>query len=317
MNIDNEMAMDNTIRTDKRVKIAKELTLKEIQKSASLLKKGRAAYGELIDFYEELFLAQEESKKEFNLDPIIIETESLKLKLESGMPLIDSSQFTVNVEQAEMLLERLCKIAQNRAPKLEMAASAILLSLMKNSQKTVEFKSENLFTALIQNNQKVLQEIADAIAIKEEELIFFGFAAIAPAIQSCAIQLSHYLEPESSWVKGYCPVCGNLPQMAFLNEDGEKHLICGFCLHSWKTSRMGCAICQNREKEKQHYFYNEEEKEYRVDLCDHCGKYIKLIDLRELTRDFYPRLELLCTLHLDIQATEQGYAGVGQSNLSR
>jgi FdhE protein len=79
---------------------------------------------------------------------------------------------------------------------------------------------------------------------------------------------------------------------------------------------MGCSLCQNREKGKQHYFFNEEEKEYRVDLCDNCGKYIKVIDLRELTRDFYPPLEMICTIHLDMQAIKQGYVSVVQNKIS-
>ena len=73
---------------------------------------------------------------------------------------------------------------------------------------------------------------------------------------------------------------------------------------------MGCVFCGNRDPALQHYFFKQEEKEYRVDLCDHCRRYLKLVDLRELTRDFYPRLEQVCSLHLDMEAREKGYTSM-------
>ncbi|MBF0469372.1 MAG: formate dehydrogenase accessory protein FdhE [Desulfamplus sp.] len=331
------MTIDRCITSEDRA-----ITSEQIKKSASKLRQARPAYEELINFYEEFFLAQEESRQRLDIDPIEIELDKLKLKSDSGMPLVDSSWFRIDPEQAEILLKKICTLALNKTQKLSSAAKKILQCLSEN-----RFKPEDIFSSLLQDGRTLLKETSKEIDVPEAELIFFAFWAIAPAIRIGAEQLGFCLAKErpdleksdvemempdlessvkrknietentlagaglnSDWKKGYCPICGNLPQMAFLNQDGEKYLICGFCQHQWKTSRMGCALCQNKEKEKQHYFYNEEEKEYRVDLCDSCGKYIKLIDLRELTRDFYPQLELLCTLHLDIQATEQGYSSV-------
>ncbi|MCP4023885.1 MAG: formate dehydrogenase accessory protein FdhE, partial [Desulfobacteraceae bacterium] len=37
--------------------------------------------------------------------------------------------------------------------------------------------------------------------------------------------------------------------------------------------------------------------------------YIKIVDLRQLERAFYPKLELITTLHLDMKAREKGYTG--------
>ena len=61
------------------------------------------------------------------------------------------------------------------------------------------------------------------------------------------------------------------------------------------------------------YFYSEEEKEYRVDVCDGCGKYIKTVDIRKTDRLLYPPLEQVSTLHLDIQAREKGLKSVNPS----
>ncbi|MBF0378279.1 MAG: formate dehydrogenase accessory protein FdhE [Desulfamplus sp.] len=304
------------------------ITLEQIRKSASSLRVLRPAYKELIDFYEEFFIAQEEAKTQINIDAIAVEVDNLlKLKADNTIPLIATSDFVVFPNQAEVLFEKLCKIAEGKGPpSLSSAAEKIALLLFSNSSQVESYdqtenykKIESIFKALLGNDHEILETTAKSLELNKEALTFLGFAAISPYIHTCAAHLSQYLKPDSQiksaqekllWNKGYCPICGTSPQMGYFNQDGDKYLICSFCHHSWKTSRMGCSLCQNREKGKQHYFFNEEEKEYRVDLCDKCGKYIKVIDLREITRDFYPPLEMLCTLHLDMQATEQGYISV-------
>ncbi|MBF0301878.1 MAG: formate dehydrogenase accessory protein FdhE [Desulfamplus sp.] len=295
------------------------ITPEQIRKSADMLKQTRPAYKYLIDFYEEMFVIQEESKSELDLDPIIIGQDQIKLKIDKGISLINPDQFVIDVNHAKKLLIKICSIAGQKLPHLLDASQNISAGLSNNS-----FNAETLFNALLKNDPKALNKIAQTINVNEDALIFFAFEAIAPSIQACSSQLSYYLKSDSEakpsqeqvpWKKGTCPVCGNIPQMGILNQDGEKYLVCSLCLHRWKTSRMGCSLCQNREKDKQQYFFNEEEKEYRVALCDNCKKYIKIVDLRELVRAFYPPLEQLCSIHLDMQASEQGYQGLVQNKI--
>ncbi|MBF0390092.1 MAG: formate dehydrogenase accessory protein FdhE [Desulfamplus sp.] len=296
-------------------------TLEQIEKRASLLKKLRPAYEEIIDFYSAIFTAQEASKLELDLEPIIIDPNVIKIKVESGMPLISPYQFTIDFKHAKELFLKLCKIAEGKAPKLKIDAENIISALSKNS-----LDLDKIFRTTIEKEQKYLKEVGSLLNLNEDALNFFALAAVAPSIQTCSVQLSHYINPNSPsdslsakslssngnlevvWKHGYCPICGSPPQLGFFSQDGEKHLVCSLCMHFWKVSRMGCSLCQNQDKEKHQYFFNEEEKEYRVYLCSSCGKYLKFVDLRELARDFYPPIEQLCTLHLDMQATEQGYS---------
>ncbi|MCP4718541.1 MAG: formate dehydrogenase accessory protein FdhE, partial [Desulfobacteraceae bacterium] len=76
----------------------------------------------------------------------------------------------------------------------------------------------------------------------------------------------------------------------------------------------GCVFCDSTDKEDQHYFFSNEEKEYRVYMCDNCHNYIKLVDLRQLDRAFFPKLEQITTLHLDYKAQEQGYTNATQGS---
>jgi len=277
-----------------------ELTKEEITKTAAIIQKARPAYGELIDFYGQVFVAQGESRTHIALDPIIIDPALLTLKHENGMPLLDPSQFLIDPAQAGILLKKLCDLSVAHAPKLANTGEKILTAL-----KNGKLKLESNFFALL-NNQD-LGKTAAILDIPLDELTFFVFSAMAPSIQSCAVQLASYLKDAPPLKKGYCPVCGSHPDVAFLDQDGKKFLLCSLCAHEWETRRMGCVFCDSMEKDDQHYFFSSEEKEYRVYLCDNCHHYLKLVDLRKLDRSFFPKLEQISTLHLDYKAQEKGY----------
>jgi FdhE protein len=284
-----------------------ELTTKEIIKTAGIIQRSRPAYGALIDFYGQVFAAQAQSRAHINLDPIIIDPALLALKQENGMPLIDDpSQFLIDPAQAGILLEKLCDLAAAHAPNLANTGEKIS-SALKNEK----LELEPIFSALL-NNQD-LEETSAILDIPLEELTFFAFSAMAPSIQSCAVQLAAYLKDAPQLKKGYCPICGSHPDVAFLDQDGTKFLLCSLCAHEWKTRRMGCVFCDSMEKDDQHYFFSSEEKEYRVYMCDNCHNYLKLVDLRKLDRSFFPKLEQISTLHLDYKAQEKGYKTPNQT----
>ncbi len=277
-----------------------DLTKEDIRKTATTLQKARPSYGALIDFYGQVFIAQSESRSDITLAPIIIEPKLLALKQENGMPLVDPSQFLIDPAQAVTLLEKLCDLAVAHAPKLANTGEKIFTAL-----KNGNLEIEPIFSALL--NNRPFGKTATQLDIPLDELTFFIFSAMAPSIQSCAVQLSAYLKDTPDQKKGYCPVCGSHPDVGYLDQDGKKMLICSLCAHEWQTHRMGCVFCDSTDRQDQHYFFNNEEKEYRVYVCDNCQRYLKLVDLRLLDRSFVPKLEQITTLHLDYKAQEQGY----------
>ena len=103
-----------------------------------------------------------------------------------------------------------------------------------------------------------------------------------------------------------------LPEEALAHTDyvirgeGERFLVCSFCSHEWRTARIGCPFCENKDQKTLHYFFSDEEKDYRVHVCDQCKKYVKTIDTRKMERPFHLRVEQISTLHLDMLAQEKG-----------
>ena len=282
------------------------ITIEQLKQSSDLIKKNRPAYQLILDFYARIFLAQEQSKQTIECRPVIIEPDLLKIKQKYEMPLIDQSEFTIDNKSAEHLFNTICDLAYEFAPKLSSNAQ-----FLKKTAKTESFNLETLFSAILNNQDSTLRDLARLLNIPEHERVFFGYASIAPSLRICSEQLEAYLIDMPDLKKGYCPVCGNHPDMAFLDKDGHRHLKCCFCAHEWLVKRMGCVFCDNNDKDYQQYFFSDEEKEYRVHLCDNCHNYIKLVDLRQIDRAFYPKLEQITTLHLDIKAKEKGYTNAG------
>lgn len=275
-----------------------------LEKSRDQILKKRPAYTDILNFYVRVFQAQEEIRQQIRIDPVSIDASLLDKKLGHDMPLIDPGQFVMDQSASGRLLETLCDIAENRSDELSKAAVS-LKSAMANSR----INTETLFDAVLASDGETLSTLSETIGISTGHLIMFAFLSMSPVIETGAGQLTVYLK-DRSHDKGYCPVCGNYPDLFFLDDTGKRHLKCSFCSHCWEVGRMGCVICENNDPDTRQYFFSPEEKEYRVDVCEVCRKYIKGVDTRHLDRAFFPKLELVATMHLDIKAGEAGYTSL-------
>lgn len=110
----------------------------------------------------------------------------------------------------------------------------------------------------------------------------------------------------SDWTKGYCPVCGDQPTIAKLTgEDGHRRLHCGRCETDWRFKRLGCPYCNDTANEA-YFIALDNNKQYRIYLCDKCKSYLKTVDERVAGEvDLF--CEDLATLELDKLAQAGGY----------
>ncbi len=282
--------------------------IEQLKTASENIKKSRPSYESILDFYTRIFMAQEENKQDINISPVKIDDDLLKIKQKNELPLIDQSEFSVDPIAADYLFLTICDLARNHAPKLSQSAA-----ILKQADLNGSLDLETLFSSILNQQHSAIEEMGRYLSVSADELLLFGHLSIIPSLQCCSESLSTYLKNTPDLKKGYCPICGNHPDLAFLDEKGRRHLICRFCTHEWTARRMGCVFCDDNSKDLQHYFYSNEEKEYRVCLCDNCHHYIKLVDLRQLNRSFHPNLEMISTLHLDIKAQELGYRNNGFS----
>lgn len=275
-----------------------DYTPEAVRQAAESIIAARPTYRELITFYGRIFAAQEEARPRVRLDPIHLPEDLVRIKRRENMPLIMASEMVFDPQVSADLLEGLCRIAIDCGS--ELASAARILSDQQG-------KVTALFGPFLKAQESAVIAGAEEIGIEPKSLAFFLYHCLRPSLCSCAAQLAVYLDPTPSGEQGYCPVCGSPPAIAWLEGEGQRYLFCSFCWHKWPLNRALCPFCGSRNQEGLLYLYSEEEKEYRVDACESCRKYIKTVDTRVLGRRAYPPLEQVASLHLDLKAAEAGY----------
>jgi FdhE protein len=112
---------------------------------------------------------------------------------------------------------------------------------------------------------------------------------------------------QEKWRKGYCPICGGLPDFAFLDKEaGARWLMCSRCDYQWLFKRLECPYCGSQDPDTISY-YSDDNQLYRVYVCEQCKRYLKSIDLRQAEGDVLLPLERIVTSDLDVQARNNGY----------
>jgi hypothetical protein len=130
--------------------------------------------------------------------------------------------------------------------------------------------------------------------------------ACQPLLEAWAASLSRLVDVEK-WRRRFCPVCGGLPDIAYLDrERGSRWLVCARCDFAWLFHRLQCPYCGN-EDQTALAFFTDDKGLYRLDVCERCRCYLKTIDLRNTEDDIILPLERLLTAGLDRQAQDEGY----------
>jgi FdhE protein len=141
-----------------------------------------------------------------------------------------------------------------------------------------------------------------------------------------------------------CPVCGGLPQCAFIAApveslaSGPRSLVCSRCAAAWPYPRLTCAACGEQDTTKLTVLSEEGTEEralsgsavrglrgrsdsndpgqaprrfphMRIDACTTCSRYLLSIDLGRDPRAV-PIVDELAAIPLDLYAVERGFTKV-------
>lgn len=113
---------------------------------------------------------------------------------------------------------------------------------------------------------------------------------------------------EVTWEKGYCPICGEFPSIALIEEEGGKRFLhCSSCGHDWRFTRVVCPYCEKEAQEGMDYFYVANKTQEAAFVCDKCKKY--LITLYRAGNLFARDMDIsaIGLIHLDMIMQEKGY----------
>jgi FdhE protein len=256
-------------------------------------------YAELLDILEEILILREEYRRRMQREIFPIDEKMVAAKMAGGFPLVDFSSVTSDLAEPQAYFLALLEIAEKRAP----GETGEMARKIRDG--------EIRFNDLIYESFNPPSEDEEAPGDEEEasfDLVeLFIEESLRPALEQVAAQYGDAIR-KAVWGEGYCPVCGREPKIGEIrDEEGSRYLFCNQCGFEWNYLRIKCPFCGNEEQQSLAYFTIEGDERYRVDVCNECKRYIKIVDFREAKQKADLDVEDIATLHLDMLANDEGY----------
>lgn len=254
-------------------------------------------YTELLDILEEILILREEYKRKIRENIFPVDETLVRKKVEGGLPLIDFSLRNFDLTEPKQYFIALLRIAEKRAPEET-----------KELMKKVEDGTFQFEKLVYDTFCGVSEDDADDLGENEIDLVhLFLEESLRPAMEKVAEKYGRIIS-ETGWTEGYCPICGKEPKIGEIREEeGKKFLFCTQCGFEWRFRRVKCPFCGNEEQQSLAYFTVEGDEKYRVDVCNECKRYLKVVDFRNQGERANLDVEDIATIHLDILAGEEGY----------
>lgn len=150
--------------------------------------------------------------------------------------------------------------------------------------------------AIIKEKIEWFEEQGQRFEVDPKLLRYIFSIPIQPCIEEIARKMdTSFLE---QWWQALCPVCGGMPQIAWLRKH-KRYLTCSFCGAQYLADMFLCVNCGNTDPYRLGYLKPEGQPWFRVDFCEKCKHYIKVIDGDRIEREVPRGLEDILTQSLD------------------
>lgn len=248
---------------------------------------------------------------ELHVTPIALTADQARGKLETGLPLLHDVSLELDIKAACKLMLQLAHalettIEESQPPQPVIAARWIQSALEDN---VLDFSA--LVPHIATGDKRFVITLAQSLQLDPDLVWTLAQNTLKPALRAWRQQLATFAEG-MPWRKGYCYICGSGATLGELQENIQiKHLRCGQCGADWQFPRLQCMYCGNQDHNTLGYLYAETQPEkMRVEVCDQCHGYLKVIAAFSPTPPELLTVEDLATLHLDYIAQARGYERV-------
>ena len=261
----------------------------------------------LKNLYQELEKVKTETKREYNAGKIKIDQAEIEKRISQSRHLIDLRNIEIDEKWLENLF-RECLLILKRFKKED----GKVMEKIEERFERKELDLEVLVKRVFSSDSDYLQTLAKKLTLEVDDLYFLGLQLGNPIFELYAGKVREKIDLDN-WLKGFCPVCGSSPAMAYLRkDDGKRILWCQFCGTEWSFLRLKCPFCSNEDQKTLRYFFTDEKEPRRVHECDKYKKYVKTIDQRKMEKpeELDLHRESVDTLFLDLLARKDGYSNV-------
>jgi len=275
-------------------------TLKRIEKYKII----SPHYSDLFEILSDILILREECRQKMRELAFPLDEKLIAKKLAGGLPLLDFTAGDFDLTMAKDYFLHLLEIAEKRMP----GETSGFVRRIKEGEIVFEDLIRSSFDP--EAGEEFTRD-ADVDAIDDEDAFdlveLFVEESLRPALENFAEKYGGIIDA-SGWSEGYCPICGKEPKIGEIKGDEDsRFLFCNQCGFEWNYSRVKCPFCGNEEQHSLAYFTVEGEERYRVDVCNVCKRYVKIVDFRDSGEKVNLDVEDIATLHLDMLASEEGY----------
>ncbi len=224
--------------------------------------------------------------------------EEASARLQQGHPLLSPECLGVDGQTLAGLCDEIGFIVAGRRPELAETLARIRAWLDEKRQQIEVLAAEYLREGRVREGEEA--------GLDGDLLAFILNNALRPFLRAQAQALALCVD-DSTWYRGRCPICGGEPDLAALErESGRRRLLCSRCDSEWTFQRIGCPFCGNDDP-LQLAYYPSDDGIYRLNVCEHCRRYLKTIDLRQVAGERLLPAERILTVAMDVAALDAGY----------
>jgi formate dehydrogenase accessory protein FdhE len=240
---------------------------------------------------------------DLHVAPVSLTPEQARAKMAGGLPLLHGMELEFDRSAAHELMTALASALENIGGNNRTRYRMVRLALQEG-----RLDAGNVLSLVAAGEKNAVQSLAENLRIDPGLLWTLAQNALKPALHSWRRQLTPLIE-NIPWQKGYCFICGAGAILGELQDNNlTKHLRCGQCGADWTYSRLRCLHCGNEDHHTLSYLCAEpDDEKTRVEVCDRCRGYLKIITSFAPTPPDMLPVEDLKTLHLDYVAKERGY----------
>jgi FdhE protein len=232
-----------------------------------------------------------------------LDPEQARAKLGAGVPLLRGQHIEVDRTRFLRRWERACAALEAQQPDGHAAA---LASAVRDGR----LDPGVLVESVLAGQPDAVRGRAAGLGLDPALATTVLRFALFPAFTALEARLTA-LRGGVVWRQGYCPTCGGWPLLGeFRGLEQTRFLRCGLCAAGWEVPRLWCPYCGNTDHERLGWLHPEgEEGKARVLLCEGCRGYVKMVPALFALAPLGLLVADAATLHLDLAASERGYAG--------
>lgn len=257
-------------------------------------------YAEALDMYGAIMEAQQNALADAVCPLPEMDVTEIEARNAMGDPIIDVLALPIDADGYRKVVSEICKAVDAGRPR-----GFHLCGELSSWEGLSAGRAADTRDAILKGEDPGFEPSGKAGAADLEIVRNILWEGLAPSYRVCGSILATKME-QSSWLRGYCPVCGGAPLMGmFREEDGLWLVECSLCHTMWNLQRAACAFC-NDSYGKLDYLYIDDDRSRRVNYCSACKTYVKTVDLRSDQKNRLLPLEDIVTMDLDLAAKEEG-----------